>query len=440
MSALDSRKLEVIKDFSYVWYQYVKNAPANDSMNALTGEGVNDKGGIASLMYANIDTMYLLGSEENFEKLLRIVGKHSFSPVGPVKAADFTKDVVGGLLGAFYMSEKNETLEKAKEFTEILLEIYSYKEFLPKDAYSFESKSAKFSHPNIKTVNAFNLAEILVLYQHTGDERLLKVVENADNFVGQNIKKIDIVSSYIITKDFKVEVLKFGPNFNMDQDSVHIHRNLFNAWLLSNKTASNLKALYDISKRFIIKNLTLTNDKGSLFISNRYPDKPELNYKMHQAACAYAGQLALENDIFEFNITEVNLAKRLMDTCIHFYVDSPKGLGPSIAEFTKASMSLPDQSFSVIPEIFEGLFHLFRLTNDDSYRTAAYFIYSKIREKCRTQFGFANLNANSEPIGNLPEGLLSRVFKYLYLIFSDESLIQSENFVFTPAGHIYKLT
>ncbi|CAG9310616.1 unnamed protein product [Blepharisma stoltei] len=435
---LEGRTFEFVRDFNYIWKKYITLALGNDTMNPVTGAGENPKGGISHMFFANLDTLYLMGTEELFEEALKIVEKEGVLPKGQFKTADYVKDVIGGLLGGFYVSEKEGLLEKAKEAGELLPEIFSYKEYLPFESYDRVKKEGTLSHGSMKVSDISNQAEALLLYKYTGDERFLNITGKFDQLL--NEKKIlhEYLPVYLQSQDFKFDILKFAGPFTMDQDSVHIQRNLFNAWILSNKTAFNIKEMYDKNKNFIIRNLTLQTERGELFIASRGMDRPEHNYRMHQATCAFAGQLAIENKLLGYNASEVILAKRLMETCIHMYLDAPNNLAPNYVQFTRQGMEFEEKGFTILPDIFDGLLHLFRLTGDEMYRKAAYFVYTQIVEKCRSPYGYSNLKTNMELSGVMPDSLLSKTLKYLFLLFNRETFIPVEKYVYTPAGHVYR--
>ncbi len=85
-------------------------------------------------------------------------------------------------------------------------------------------------------------------------------------------------------------------------------------------------------------------------------------------------------------------------------------------------------------------FHLYRLTGDEQYREWAWELAQAINRRCQTENGgFSSLkNSDSVPsemIDYQPANLLSNTFKYLYLIFTDQSVLPADKWIFNQRGN-----
>jgi mannosyl-oligosaccharide alpha-1,2-mannosidase len=94
-------------------------------------------------------------------------------------------------------------------------------------------------------------------------------------------------------------------------------------------------------------------------------------------------------------------------------------------------------------ETVESLFYFYRITGDKTYQYKAWKIFQAIDKYCRTPSGYSSLNN----VDVVPPGwsdfqesfLFAETFKYLYLIFSDTSVISLNDWVFNTEAHPFKL-
>jgi mannosyl-oligosaccharide alpha-1,2-mannosidase len=90
-------------------------------------------------------------------------------------------------------------------------------------------------------------------------------------------------------------------------------------------------------------------------------------------------------------------------------------------------------------ETVESYFVMWRLTHEQKYRDWAWEAFLAIEKNCRVDGGYAGLNDVSNNFGgndNLQQTFfLAETLKYLYLIFSDDSVIPLDKYVFNTEAH-----
>jgi mannosyl-oligosaccharide alpha-1,2-mannosidase len=100
-------------------------------------------------------------------------------------------------------------------------------------------------------------------------------------------------------------------------------------------------------------------------------------------------------------------------------------------------------SLIAILETLESLFYFYRITGNKDYQNIAWEIFQAINKYCRTSSGFSSLdNVDMIPPGqsDFQESFLfAETFKYLFLIFSDTSVINLNEWVFNTEAHPFKL-
>lgn len=150
------------------------------------------------------------------------------------------------------------------------------------------------------------------------------------------------------------------------------------------------------------------------------------------------------------------LAEGITETCSAVSRATNSGLPPSKWYFNAAQdgtnvggslETLFEKSYDLSGELAESYFVLHRLTGEEKYRTAAWELAQAIYRHCRIEgevgvaayAGLADVDLvprtrNLGP-GHQPAIFLSATLKYLYLIFSEGTVLPLDQWVFNTAGH-----
>ncbi|CAG7848092.1 Mannosyl-oligosaccharide 1,2-alpha-mannosidase MNS3 {ECO:0000269/PubMed:20023195} [Serendipita indica DSM 11827] len=99
-----------------------------------------------------------------------------------------------------------------------------------------------------------------------------------------------------------------------------------------------------------------------------------------------------------------------------------------------------DARYILRPEIIESIFIAYRLTADPKYRRWGWQIFESIEEHCMIPTGgYAGVrNVDHLPVEHedkMETFFLSETLKYLYLLFSDDSVLPLEDIVFNTEAH-----
>merc|ERR1712000_305156 len=136
------------------------------------------------------------------------------------------------------------------------------------------------------------------------------------------------------------------------------------------------------------------------------------------------------------------LAADLTETCHESYDRSPTKIGPETFEFHgNNEFIIPSNSAYYIlrPEVVESYFVLWRTTHDPKYRDWAWEAFQAIQKHCKVDGGYSGIqNVDSVPVQHddtQQSFFLAETLKYLYLIFSDDSLIPLDEYVFNTEAH-----
>lgn len=139
----------------------------------------------------------------------------------------------------------------------------------------------------------------------------------------------------------------------------------------------------------------------------------------------------------------VNLGAGITNTCHQSYARTPTGIGPESFRFSEnveAKATRQNEKYYILrPEVIEAYFYLWRLTKEQKYRDWAWEAVQAIEKHCRVENGYTGLKNVYDPDGPKDDVqqsfLFAETLKYLYLIFSDDSLIALDEWVFNTEAH-----
>ncbi|EPQ26953.1 uncharacterized protein PFL1_05588 [Pseudozyma flocculosa PF-1] len=160
-------------------------------------------------------------------------------------------------------------------------------------------------------------------------------------------------------------------------------------------------------------------------------------------------------------VEDWRLGHELVRTCVDTYQKTKTGLAPEIVFFRTPAeiehgedwyIKKPPPSFEgkanplidarniLRPETVESLFIAFHLTGDEIYREWGWQIFEAFVKHCKVESGgFASIDDVDADTPQQQDRMetfwLSETLKYLYLLFSDQSLLPLDKWVFNTEAH-----
>ena len=136
------RQAAVKKAFLHTWNGYKKYAWLQDEVTPVTGGFKNGFGQRGASLVDALDTLIIMGLEEDFEKAVHAVKKIDFTTAGVQRLNVFETTIryLGGLLSAYDLSKvKHHTLlDKAKELGEMLYAAFDTPNRMPITRWDWE--------------------------------------------------------------------------------------------------------------------------------------------------------------------------------------------------------------------------------------------------------------------------------------------------------------
>lgn len=94
------------------------------------------------------------------------------------------------------------------------------------------------------------------------------------------------------------------------------------------------------------------------------------------------------------------------------------------------------------PEAIESVFYLHRITGHPHWRRVGWDMFQAVQTYTLAEFGhsaIADVTSKSTRLGDSEESFwLAETLKYFYLLFSDESVISLDEWVFNTEAHPFR--
>ncbi|EPT00562.1 hypothetical protein FOMPIDRAFT_59833 [Fomitopsis schrenkii] len=179
--------------------------------------------------------------------------------------------------------------------------------------------------------------------------------------------------------------------------------------------------------------------------------------------CFHAGNWMLGGKLLN-NDTIVGYGLALMEACWNTYASTATGIGPEVfayfssdGNYTGSSPSNGDLAFYnrngffvqpggsdyyLRPEVLESNFYAWRITGDPKYVQRAADAVDAFLTYLPTTVAYAGINdvdsTDSTFIDDMQSFWFAEVLKYLYLTFSDPSVISLDEYVFNTEAHPFR--
>lgn len=430
--------------FLHAWNGYSKYAWGHDEVNPITNQPYDSWGSLGATIVDSLDTLYLMGLNDEFEKCKDFVRRIRFDQDAFVSFFETSIRYLGGLLGAFDLSKDKIFLVKAKELADRLLPAFDSPSGLP--YHQVNLKTGEVRNPSwtgsksiLSEVGSVQL-EWKYLSHHTDTslywdkvEKVMKVLEKA---------KRDHSGLFPLLIDERTGEFS-GSKVSWGGLGDSFYEYLLKQFLLTNKVEKNYEEMYINAVLDMKKYLMKKSVKGDLFIAEMEFDSTQNDFE--HLACFIPGMLVLgAEEIYSRRIDE-NLAVKLLETCVSMYTDNESGLPPDHIRFRTEGI---DRNYDVIngkyilrPETIESLYYLYKHTGDEKWREIAWEIFLNIEKHCKTDSAFSGIvdatksNDNLEKNAAMETFFTAETLKYLYLIFKP-NLINLQEKVITTEAHI----
>ncbi|THU44368.1 hypothetical protein C4D60_Mb02t06670 [Musa balbisiana] len=413
----NQRREKVKEAMLHAWNSYVKYAWGQDELQPQTKNGVNSFGGLGATLVDSLDTLYIMGLKDEFQKAREWVATSlDFNKDYVASVFETTIRVVGGLLSAYDLSGDKIFLEKAKDIADRLLPAWDTPTGIP------------YNRINLAHGNPHN-------HGWTGAENVIRQLQKtypSDGLLPIYINPHSGAAASYSTVTFGA----MGDSF---------YEYLLKAWIQGNKTEAvkHYREMWETSMEGLLSLIRKSTPSSFSYICEK--NGGSLSNKMDELACFVPGMLALGSSGYGPEKAEeiFSLSKELVWTCYNFYQSTPTKLAGENYYFHDGQDMSVGTSWNILrPETVESLVYLWRFTGNKTYQEWGWNIFQAFEKNSRIDSGYVGLkDVNTGVKDNMMQSFfLAETLKYLYLLFSPPSVISFDEWVFNTEAHPLKIT
>lgn len=439
---IDIERREKVKDaMHHAWSSYEKYAWGHDELQPESENGVDSFGGLGATLIDSLDTLYIMGMHEQFQKAREWVAQSlDFNKNYDASVFETTIRVVGGLLSAYDLSGDKLFLEKAKDIADRLLPAWDTPSGIPYNiinlAHGNPHNPGWTGGDSILADSGTEQLEFIALSERTGDPKYQQKVENVITELNKTFPSDGLLPIYINPDrgSRSYATITFGAM----GDSFYEY--LLKVWIQGNKTDSvkHYRDMWETSMKGLESLVRRTTPSSFTYLCEKIGTS--LIDKMDELACFAPGMIALGSSGYAPDEANkyLSLAEELAWTCYNFYQSTPTKLAGENYFFNSGQDMSVGTSWNILrPETVESLFYLWRLTGNKTYQEWGWNIFQAFEKNSRVHSGYVGLkDVNTGVKDNMMQSFfLAETLKYLYLLFSPTSVISLDEWVFNTEAH-----
>ncbi|KAF8785957.1 endoplasmic reticulum mannosyl-oligosaccharide 1,2-alpha-mannosidase-like [Argiope bruennichi] len=448
-SSSQAKQKAVVAAFLHAWKGYKNHAWGHDHLKPIT-KTFQNWFGLGLTIVDSLDTMYIMGLEEEFNEAKEWVKeKLNFNVNKDVNFFETTIRVLGGLLSAFHLSQESLFLEKAIDLANRLMPGFRSSSGIP---YSDVNLLTGHAHPptwgqdsTVSEISTVQL-EFRDVSRLTGDPKYEIAAFKVCQHLHQLPKKDGLVPMFINAESGQ---FRSTSTITVGARADSYYEYLLKQWIQTGRTIDWLKEDYMEAVDGILKHLVKQSYPNRLTFVGELLSGRSYSPKMDHLVCYLPGTLALG---FHYGMpsSHLRLAFDLMDTCYNMYAQTATRLSPEIAYFNLQPHGTSDiiiksnDAHNLLrPETVESLWYLYHLTHNETYRDWGWQIFQAFEKYAKVpDGGYTSIGDVRNPLITKPRDLMESFFlaetlKYLFLLFSDNQEKYSlDKYIFNSEAHL----
>jgi mannosyl-oligosaccharide alpha-1,2-mannosidase len=442
-----------IKDMmKHAWHGYANHAWGYNEVRPVSkrpnkGSIFGDEKMGATIVDA-IDTLYLMGLKDEYLAARTWIELNLDFNKFDADLSVFETNIryVGGLLSIYALTLDKMFLNKAVQIADKLLPAFDTPSGVPYSNVNIEtgySHNHNWAHDSaiLSEFGSMHL-EFIYLSYATGDSKYREKAFKIRQAIRKAAQRSDgLYNAYMntdtgqwLTRHTYISIGATGDSF---------YEYLIKSYVQSDGQDVEAYQMYVDAIKALEDKLLFTSARSNLVYFAQL-EGTSINHKMYSLACFSGGMLAMgaTRSAEPIRSRHMSLASGLTNTCHESCVRAKSHLGPEAFTFsTKADAVAFGQSenyYILRPEIIESYFYMWRYTRDTKYRDWAWDFAQSLERYCKSEAGYSGLQNVYEPVvkDDVQQSfLMAEVLKYLYLIFSDDKLVNLDEWVLNTEAH-----
>ncbi|KRK07021.1 mannosyl-oligosaccharide alpha-1,2-mannosidase IA isoform X2 [Drosophila yakuba] len=449
-ATLEERRQKVKEMMEHAWHNYKLYAWGKNELRPLSqrphSASIFGSYDLGATIVDGLDTLYIMGLEKEYrEGRDWIERKFSLDNIS-AELSVFETNIrfVGGMLTLYAFTGDPLYKEKAQHVADKLLPAFQTPTGIPYALVNTKTGVAKnygWASGGSSILSEFGTLhlEFAYLSDITGNPLYRERVQTIRQVLKEIEKPKGLYPNFLNPKTGKWGQLHMSLGALGDS----YYEYLLKAWLQSGQTDEEAREMYDEAMLAILDKMVRTSPGGLTYVSDLKFDR--LEHKMDHLACFSGGLFALGAATRQNDYTDkyMEVGKGITNTCHESYIRAPTQLGPEAFRFSEAvearALRSQEKYYILRPETFESYFVLWRLTHDQKYRDWGWEAVLALEKHCRTAHGYCGLRNvyQQEPQKDDVQQsfFLAETLKYLYLLFSDDSVLPLDEWVFNTEAH-----
>jgi ER degradation enhancer, mannosidase alpha-like 2 len=414
---------KVKSEFLYAWNAYKKYAWGHDALTPLS-KSFHDWYTESLLMTPvdAYDTMLLMGlKDEAAEAKKLILEKLSFDKDMRIQNFEVVIRLLGGLISAYEWDGDVKFLNLAQDLADRLMPVFNSPTGMP------------YGYINLKTgktdKNISNPAEIGTLFLEfgmlsklTGKPVYYEKSKKAVVEVYNRRSKIGLVGS-----DINIETGEWvNKESHISGGIDSYYEYLIKGYMLFGD--KDMKKMYDESMKAVNKYLWDEKDGRAWYCVTNMETGEKIAKTYGSLDAFMPAMLSLGGDL--------KRAKELQRS--NFFMWTLYGIEPE--QFNYANNQLVYRSYALRPENIESAYYLYKYTKEDKYLMMVETYFETLIKYCKCDAGYAHLKdvETKEKSDKMESFFLAETFKYLYLTFAKDSVLDFNKVIFNTEAHPLK--
>ncbi|XP_018022507.1 mannosyl-oligosaccharide 1,2-alpha-mannosidase IA-like [Hyalella azteca] len=441
---------EKVKEMTlHAWRGYKNYAWGKNELRPISkrghSSGIFGRQDMGATIIDALDTLFIMGLTQEYQEARAWVSEQfDFNKIS-TEMSVFETNIrfVGGLLSSYALTGDPMFRDRALHVARKLLPAFSTPTGIPYALINVATGVAKnyaWASGGSSILSEFGTLhlEFSYLSDITGDPVFKEKVLHVRDFLQKIEKPGGLYPNYLNPKTGK-----WGQSHSsMGALGDSFFEYLLKEWVQSGFTDGTARDMYLDAMHGVTSKMLQKSKGGLTYLAESKFDR--LEHKMDHLACFTAGMFALGSQTIPAAGAEhMNIAKELGHTCHESYARTYTGLGPESFRFSDGmeakALKSSEKYYILRPEVLEGWFYLWRYTKDQKYRDWAWDMVQSLEKHCRVEGGYSGIQnvylENSHKDDVQQSFLFAETLKYLYLIFSDDSLISLDEWVFNTEAH-----
>ncbi|XP_017073760.1 mannosyl-oligosaccharide alpha-1,2-mannosidase IA isoform X3 [Drosophila eugracilis] len=444
------KRNQVVKMMEHAWHNYKLYAWGKNELRPLSqrphSASIFGSYDLGATIVDGLDTLYIMGLEKEYREGRDWIERKFTLDNISAELSVFETNIrfVGGMLTLYAFTGDPLYKEKAQHIADKLLPAFQTPTGIPYALVNTKTGVAKnygWASGGSSILSEFGTLhlEFAYLSDITGNPLYRERVQTIRQVLKEIEKPKGLYPNFLNPKTGKWGQLHMSLGALGDS----YYEYLLKAWLQSGQTDEEAREMYDEAMLAILDKMVRTSPGGLTYVSDLKFDR--LEHKMDHLACFSGGLFALGAATRQNDYTDkyMEVGKGITNTCHESYIRAPTQLGPEAFRFSEAvearALRSQEKYYILRPETFESYFVLWRLTHDQKYRDWGWEAVLALEKHCRTAHGYCGLRNvyQQEPQKDDVQQsfFLAETLKYLYLLFSDDSVLPLDEWVFNTEAH-----